>query len=315
MMSMNILVTGGAGFIGSHLCKRLYKEGHKVFCLDNLQTGRLKNISELYGKDRFHFIEQDVIKPLDLSVDQIYNLACPASPPHYQENPLQTIRTNFYGAENMLELAKKEHAVILQASTSEVYGNPLVIPQEEIYWGNVNPIEPRACYDEGKRIAETLFFNYHRQYGVRIRVARLFNTYGPGMSTGDGRVVSNFITNALRGENLTLYGDGSQTRSFCFVDDTVEGLIRLMNHMDDELIGPINIGNPSERTVRDLSNHILQLTGSASGVTFLPLPVDDPVRRKPDISMAEKILDWHPQVDIDDGLKMTIEYFRSELEL
>ena len=286
-----------------------------MFCLDNLQTGRLKNISELYGKDRFHFIEQDVIKPLDLSVDQIYNLACPASPPHYQENPLQTIRTNFYGAENMLELAKKKHAVILQASTSEVYGNPLVIPQEEIYWGNVNPIGPRACYDEGKRIAETLFFNYHRQYGVRIRVARLFNTYGPGMSTGDGRVVSNFITNALRGENLTLYGDGSQTRSFCFVDDTVEGLIRLMNHMDDELIGPINIGNPSERTVRDLSNHILQLTGSASGVTFLPLPVDDPVRRKPDISMAEKILDWHPQVDIDDGLKMTIEYFRSELEL
>ena len=315
MMSMNILVTGGADFIGSHLCKRLYKEGHKVFCLDNLQTGRLKNISELYGKDRFHFIEQDVIKPLDLSVDQIYNLACPASPLHYQENPLHTIRTNYYGAENMLELAKREHAVILQASTSEVYGNPLVSPQEEIYWGNVNPIGPRACYDEGKRIAETLFFNYHRQYGVRIRVARLFNTYGPGMSTGDGRVVSNFITNALRGENLTLYGDGSQTRSFCFVDDTVEGLIRLMNHMDDELIGPINIGNPSERTVRDLSNHILQLTGSASGVTFLPLPVDDPVRRKPDISMAEKILDWHPQVDIDDGLKMTIEYFRSELEL
>ena len=312
---MNILITGGAGFIGSHLCKRLYKEGHKVFCLDNLQTGRLKNISELYGKDRFHFIEQDVIKPLDLSVDQIYNLACPASPLHYQENPLHTIRTNYYGAENMLELAKREHAVILQASTSEVYGNPLVSPQEEIYWGNVNPIGPRACYDEGKRIAETLFFNYHRQYGVRIRVARLFNTYGPGMSTGDGRVVSNFITNALRGENLTLYGDGSQTRSFCFVDDTVEGLIRLMNHMDDELIGPINIGNPSERTVRDLSNHILQLTGSASGVTFLPLPVDDPVRRKPDISMAEKILDWHPQVDIDDGLKMTIEYFRSELEL
>ena len=312
---MNILVTGGAGFIGSHLCKRLYKEGHKVFCLDNLQTGRLKNISELYGKDRFHFIEQDVIKPLDLSVDQIYNLACPASPLHYQENPLHTIRTNYYGAENMLELAKREHAVILQASTSEVYGNPLVSPQEEIYWGNVNPIGPRACYDEGKRIAETLFFNYHRQYGVRIRVARLFNTYGPGMSTGDGRVVSNFITNALRGENLTLYGDGSQTRSFCFVDDTVEGLVRLMNHMDDELIGPINIGNPSERTVRDLSNHILQLTGSASGVTFLPLPVDDPVRRKPDISMAEKILDWHPQVDIDDGLKMTIEYFRSELEL
>ena len=286
-----------------------------MFCLDNLQTGRLKNISELYGKDRFHFIEQDVIKPLDLSVDQIYNLACPASPLHYQENPLHTIRTNYYGAENMLELAKREHAVILQASTSEVYGNPLVSPQEEIYWGNVNPIGPRACYDEGKRIAETLFFNYHRQYGVRIRVARLFNTYGPGMSTGDGRVVSNFITNALRGENLTLYGDGSQTRSFCFVDDTVEGLVRLMNHMDDELIGPINIGNPSERTVRDLSNHILQLTGSASGVTFLPLPVDDPVRRKPDISMAEKIRDRPPQVDIDDGLKMTIEYFRSELEL
>ena len=312
---MRILVTGGAGFIGSRLCRRLYDEGHEVFCLDNLQTGRLKNISELYGKDRFHFIEQDVIKPLDLSVDQIYNLACPASPLHYQENPLHTIRTNYYGAENMLELAKREHAVILQASTSEVYGNPLVSPQEEIYWGNVNPIGPRACYDEGKRIAETLFFNYHRQYGVRIRVARLFNTYGPGMSTSDGRVVSNFITNALRGENLTLYGDGSQTRSFCFVDDTVEGLIRLMNHMDDELIGPINIGNPSERTVRDLSNHILQLTGSASGVTFLPLPVDNPVRRKPDISMAEKILDWHPQVDIDDGLKMTIEYFRSELEL
>ena len=315
MMSMNILVTGGAGFIGSHLCKRLYKEGHKVFCLDNLQTGRLKNISELYGKDRFHFIEQDVIKPLDLSVDQIYNLACPASPLHYQENPLHTIRTNYYGAENMLELAKREHAVILQASTSEVYGNPLVSPQEEIYWGNVNPIGPRACYDEGKRIAETLFFNYHRQYGVRIRVARLFNTYGPGMSTGVGRVVSNFITNALRGENLTLYGDGSQTRSFCFVDDTVEGLIRLMNHMDDELIGPINIGNPSERTVCDLADHILRLTGSTSGIAFLPLPIDDPVRRKPDISMAEKILDWHPQVDIDDGLKMTIEYFRSELEL
>ena len=277
---MRILVTGGAGFVGSNLCRRLFNEGHEVFCLDNLQTGRLENISDLFGKNRFHFIEHDVIKPLDLSVDQIYNLACPASPPHYQENPLQTIRTNFYGAENMLELAKKKHAVILQASTSEVYGNPLVIPQEEIYWGNVNPIGPRACYDEGKRIAETLFFNYHRQYGVKIRVARLFNTYGPGMSTSDGRVVSNLIMNALRGEDLTLYGDGSQTRSFCYVDDTVDGLIRMMNHADDEFTGPINIGNPSERTVRDLSNHILQLTGSASGVTFLPLPVDDPVRRK-----------------------------------
>lgn len=287
---MRILVTGGAGFVGSNLCRRLFNEGHEVFCLDNLQTGRLENISDLFEKNRFHFIEHDVIKPLDLSVDQIYNLACPASPPHYQENPLQTIRTNFYGAENMLELAKKKHAVILQASTSEVYGNPLVIPQEEIYWGNVNPIGPRACYDEGKRIAETLFFNYHRQYGVKIRVARLFNTYGPGMSTSDGRVVSNLIMNALRGEDLTLYGDGSQTRSFCYVDDTVDGLIRMMNHADDEFTGPINLGNPSERTVSDLAEHVLRLTGAASGITYLPLPVDDPIRRKPDISLAEKIL-------------------------
>ena len=312
---MRILVTGGAGFVGSNLCRRLFNEGHEVFCLDNLQTGRLENISDLFEKNRFHFIEHDVIKPLDLSVDQIYNLACPASPPHYQENPLQTIRTNFYGAENMLELAKKKHAVILQASTSEVYGNPLVIPQEEIYWGNVNPIGPRACYDEGKRIAETLFFNYHRQYGVKIRVARLFNTYGPGMSTSDGRVVSNLIMNALRGEDLTLYGDGSQTRSFCYVDDTVDGLIRMMNHADDEFTGPINLGNPSERTVSDLAEHVLRLTGAASGITYLPLPVDDPIRRKPDISLAEKILGWYPRVEIDDGLKMTIDYFRRELEL
>jgi len=312
---MRILVTGGAGFVGSNLCRRLFNEGHEVFCLDNLQTGRLENISDLFEKNRFHFIEHDVIKPLDLSVDQIYNLACPASPPHYQENPLQTIRTNFYGAENMLELAKKKHAVILQASTSEVYGNPLVIPQEEIYWGNVNPIGPRACYDEGKRIAETLFFNYHQQYGVKIRVARIFNTYGPGMSTCDGRVVSNLIMNALRGEDLTLYGDGSQTRSFCYVDDTVDGLIRMMNHADDEFTGPINLGNPSERTVRDLAEHVLRLTGAASGITYLPLPVDDPIRRKPDISLAEKILGWYPRVEIDDGLKMTIDYFRRELEL
>lgn len=312
---MRILVTGGAGFVGSNLCRRLFNEGHEVFCLDNLQTGRLENISDLFEKNRFHFIEHDVIKPLDLSVDQIYNLACPASPPHYQENPLQTIRTNFYGAENMLELAKKKHAVILQASTSEVYGNPLVIPQEEIYWGNVNPIGPRACYDEGKRIAETLFFNYHRQYGVKIRVARLFNTYGPGMSTSDGRVVSNLIMNALRGENLTIYGDGSQTRSFCYVDDTVDGLIRMMNHADDEFTGPINLGNPSERTVSDLAEHVLRLTGAASGITYLPLPVDDPIRRKPDINLAEKILGWYPRVEIDDGLKITIDYFRRELEL
>lgn len=312
---MRILVTGGAGFIGSCLCRRLYDEGHEVFCLDNLQTGRLKNINDIFGKNRFHFIEYDVINPLDLSIDQIYNLACPASPPHYQENPLQTIRTNFYGAENMLELAKKEHAVILQASTSEVYGNPLVIPQEEIYWGNVNPIGPRACYDEGKRIAETLFFNYHRQYGVKIRVARIFNTYGPGMSAGDGRVVSNLIMNALRGEDLTLYGDGSHTRSFCYVDDTVEGLIRTMNHLDDEFTGPINLGNPSERTVRDLAEHVIRLTGAASGIAYLPLPVDDPIRRKPDISLAKKILGWYPRVEIDDGLKMTIDYFRRELEL
>lgn len=311
---MRVLVTGGAGFVGSHLCRRLYKEGHEVFCLDNLQTGRLENISDLCGNDHFHFVEHDVIKPLDLSVDQIYNLACPASPPHYQKDPLQTIRTNFYGAENMLELAKKEHAIVLQASTSEVYGNPLVLPQTENYWGNVNPIGPRACYDEGKRIAETLFFNYHRQYGVSIRVVRLFNTYGPGMGVSDGRVVSNFITNALRGENLTLYGDGSQTRSFCFVDDTVEGLIRMMNQADDELTGPINLGNPSERTVRDLAEHILRLTGSASGIVFLPLPVDDPIHRKPDIKLAKKVLGWHPQVEIDDGLKMTIDYFRSEME-
>jgi len=312
---MRVLVTGGAGFVGSRLCKRLYNDGHEVFCVDNLQTGRLENVSELCGKDMFHFIEHDVIEPLDLPVERIYNLACPASPPHYQKDPLQTIRTNFYGAENMLELAKKNNAVILQASTSEVYGNPLVHPQTESYWGNVNPIGPRACYDEGKRIAETLFFNYHRQHGVTIRVARLFNTYGPGMCVTDGRVVSNLIMNALRGEDLTLYGDGSQTRSFCFVDDTVEGLVRLMEHADRELTGPVNLGNPSERTVCDLAEHILRLTGSASGIVYLPLPADDPIRRKPDISLAENVLGWRPQVDIDDGLKMTIEYFRSELAL
>ena len=312
---MRVLVTGGAGFIGSHLCRKLYNEGHEVFCLDNLQTGTLDNISKLYGKERFHFIEHDVIESLELSIDQIYNLACPASPLHYQRDPLHTIRTSFYGAENMLELARKENAVILQASTSEIYGNPLVIPQAEIYWGNVNPIGPRACYDEGKRIAETLFFNYHWQYGVKIRVARLFNTYGPGMSISDGRVVSNLIVNALRGEDLTLYGDGSQTRSFCFVDDTVDGLIRMMNHADDDFTGPINLGNPSERTVRDLADHILRLTGSASGIAFSPLPVDDPIRRKPDIRIAEKILDWHPHVKIDDGLRVTIDYFRSVMGL
>ena len=312
---MRVLVTGGAGFIGSHLCERLWLDGHEVICVDNLQTGSPENLRTLQGKENFRFLLHDVTEPLDLPVDRIYNLACPASPVHYQEDPIHTIRTCFYGAENMLELARKYGAVILQTSTSEVYGDPLVHPQTERYRGNVNPIGPRACYDEGKRIAETLFADYHRQYGVRIRVVRLFNTYGPRMSINDGRSVSNLISQALRGEDLTVYGDGSQTRSFCYVEDTVEGIVRMMEHPDDGLTGPLNLGNPSERTILDLAQRILRLTGSASRIVFAPLPVDDPVRRKPDITLAKEKLGWKPTTGIDEGLKKTIEYFETELKL
>lgn len=305
-----ILVTGGAGFIGNHLCRRLLNEGNHVICLDNFFTGLKKHIEDLMSNQEFEVIEHNIIDPIDIECDQIYNLACPASPPHYQYDSISTMKTSVFGIINMLELARKHNAAILQASTSEVYGNPLVHPQNETYWGNVNPIGIRSCYDEGKRAAETLMMDYHRQYGVDTRIIRIFNTYGPNMDPKDGRVVSNCIMQALNNEDITIYGDGSQTRSFCFVDDLVEGMILMMNN-PQKFIGPVNLGNPSERTVLDLAQKIIEFTESKSKITFMPLPSDDPVKRKPDIATAKRELGWEPKVDITEGLKKTIEYFKT----
>ncbi|AOI68341.1 NAD-dependent dehydratase [Burkholderia ubonensis] len=307
-----ILVTGGAGFLGSHLCERLVELGHDVLCVDNYFTGTKQNVAALLGNPRFEALRHDVTFPLYVEVDEIYNLACPASPIHYQFDPVQTTKTSVMGAINMLGLAKRTHARVLQTSTSEVYGDPDVHPQPESYRGNVNPLGPRACYDEGKRCAETLFFDYHRQQNVRIKVVRIFNTYGPRMHPNDGRVVSNFIVQALRGEDITLYGDGSQTRAFCYVDDMVEGLIRMMATPAD-VTGPINLGNPHEIAVSELAQIILRLTGSKSRIVFHPLPKDDPTQRCPDISLARAQLDWQPTVGLEAGLRRTIDYFRSTM--
>ena len=304
-----VLVTGGAGFLGSHLCQRLVEQGCDVLCVDNYYTGSKDNIAHLLGKPNFELLRHDVTFPLYVEVDQIYNLASPASPVHYQNDPVQTTKTSVHGAINMLGLAKRLNATILQASTSEVYGDPTVHPQTEIYRGNVNPIGPRACYDEGKRCAETLFFDYHRQHGLNIRVARIFNTYGPRMHPNDGRVVSNFIVQALRGEAITVYGDGRQTRSFCYVDDLVEGLIRLMA-APDQVTGPVNTGNPDEFTILELAQKVIALTGAKSEIRYAPLPEDDPIQRCPDISLAKSLLDWQPSVALDAGLEKTIGYFR-----
>ncbi|HXG29181.1 MAG TPA: UDP-glucuronic acid decarboxylase family protein [Nevskiales bacterium] len=307
-----VMVTGGAGFLGSHLCDRLIEQGHDVLCVDNLYCGSKDNIRHLLSHPRFEFLRHDVNFPLFVEVDEIYNLACPASPIHYQRDPVQTTKTSVHGAINMLGLAKRVKAKILQASTSEVYGDPKVHPQPEGYWGNVNPIGIRACYDEGKRCAETLFFDYYRQHRLRIKVARIFNTYGPRMHPNDGRVVSNFIMQALKGEPITLYGDGSQTRAFCYVDDLVDGLMRLMNS-DDEVIGPVNLGNPGEFTIKELAERVSRLTRSKSELVYKPLPSDDPTQRQPDIALARSRLGWEPKVDLETGLARTIEYFRGWL--
>ena len=303
-----VLVTGGAGFLGSHLIDRLLEQGHEVVCVDNLFTGSKRNILHLLGQPRFEFIRHDVTFPLYLEVDEIYNLACPASPIHYQHDPVQTTKTSVHGAINMLGLAKRLKCRILQASTSEVYGDPAVHPQTEDYWGNVNPIGPRSCYDEGKRCAETLFFDYHRQHGLGIKVARIFNTYGPRMHPADGRVVSNFIMQALTGQPITLYGTGSQTRSFCYVDDLIDGIVRLMES-PPEFTGPVNIGNPSEFTIRQLAELVVEMTGAKSELAFMPLPADDPQQRCPDIGLARSKLGWAPKTPLRDGLEKTIEYF------
>lgn len=308
-LAPRIMVTGGAGFIGSFLCERLLDQGAEVLCVDNFFTGTRSNVAHLMDNPRFELMRHDVTFPLFVEVDQIYNMACPASPIHYQFDPVQTTKTSVHGAINMLGLAKRTKARILQASTSEVYGDPEIHPQEESYWGNVNPIGPRSCYDEGKRCAETLCFDYHRQHGVEIKVARIFNTYGPRMHPNDGRVVSNFIMQALRGEDITIYGDGSQTRSFCFVDDLVEGLIGLMN-TDTGVTGPINLGNPGEFTIKDLAELVIEMTGTSSKLVQKPLPQDDPRKRKPDITRARDTLGWEPQVKLRDGLEKTIAYFR-----
>ena len=314
MIRKRILVTGGAGFIGSHLCTRLLNEGHDVICLDNFYTGTKANIVDLLDNPYFELLRHDVTFPLYVEVDEIYNLACPASPVHYQHDPIQTTKTSVHGAINMLGLAKRLKAKILLASTSEVYGDPDVHPQQEDYWGNVNPVGPRACYDEGKRCAETLFFDYYRQHGLHIKVARIFNTYGPRMHPNDGRVVSNFVVQALSGEPLTIYGEGLQTRAFCYVDDMVDGLVRLMDTPDD-VTGPINIGNPVEITISTLATEIIALTRSSSTLIKQPLPTDDPVQRCPDISLANSILNWEPTISLEDGLGRTIAYFQSELGL
>lgn len=303
-----ILVTGGAGFLGSFLCEKLLDQGHNVICVDNFFTGNRDNIVHLYDKKNFELIRHDVTSPLHIEVDEIYNLACPASPVHYQIDPVQTLKTSVLGALNMLGLAKRTKARIFQASTSEIYGNPLVHPQDEEYWGNVNPIGPRSCYDEGKRCAETLFFDYRRQYSIDIKVARVFNTYGPRMHPNDGRVVSNFVVQALLGEPITIYGDGSQTRSFCFVDDLIDGFMRLMA-APAEVTGPMNLGNPGEFTIRELAEMVLELTGSKSPIITRPLPQDDPLLRRPDISKARDILGWEPKVSLKEGLQRTISHF------
>lgn len=308
-----IMITGGAGFIGSHLCNRLLQEGNEVICVDNFYTGSKRNIEHLLSNPYFEVIRHDVTFPLYTEVDEIYNLACPASPVHYQFDPVQTTKTSVHGAINMLGLAKRLKIKILQASTSEVYGDPSVHPQVEEYWGNVNPIGIRACYDEGKRCAETLFFDYHRQHKLKIKVARIFNTYGPNMHPNDGRVVSNFIVQALKGEDITIYGDGNQTRSFCYVSDLVDGLIKLMNS-DDTVTGPINLGNPGEFTMLELAEKVIILTGSSSKIIHKPLPPDDPKQRKPDITKAKTILNWQPTVPLDEGLKLTIDYFKKLLQ-
>ena len=305
-----ILVTGGAGFLGSHLCDRLVGDGHDVLCVDNFFTGDKANIAHLSGEPRFELLRHDITFPLFVEVDEIYNLACPASPIHYQHDPVQTTKTSVHGSINMLGLAKRLRARILQASTSEVYGDPSVHPQTEDYWGHVNPIGPRSCYDEGKRCAETLFFDYHRQHGLEIKVARIFNTYGPRMHLADGRVVSNFIVQALKGEPITLYGDGKQTRSFCYVDDLVDGLVRLMDS-DAGVTGPINLGNPAEFSMAELADKVIAETGSKSGITYAPLPADDPRQRQPDIAKAREILGWQPTVDLDAGLTRTVDYFKT----
>ena len=305
-----VLVTGGAGFLGSHLCRRLLNDGHDVLCVDNFYTGSKDNIADLLGNARFELLRHDITFPLYVEVDDIYNLACPASPVHYQFDPVQTTKTCVHGSINMLGLAKRVKARILQASTSEVYGDPVQHPQTEAYWGHVNPTGIRSCYDEGKRCAETLFSDYRRQYGLRVKIARIFNTYGPNMHPDDGRVVSNFIMQALAGQPITLYGDGAQTRSFCYVDDLIDALVRLMNSPDD-VNGPINLGNPHELSMRDMAQRILAITGSNSELCLRPLPADDPVRRCPDISMAAHLLQWQPRVDVDQGLRQTVRYFEN----
>jgi UDP-glucuronate decarboxylase len=307
-----VLVTGGAGFLGSHLCDRLIRDGHEVLCVDNFFTGSKENIRHLIGNPYFELLRHDITFPLFVEVDEIYNLACPASPVHYQYNPIKTIKTSVHGAINMLGLAKRLRARILQASTSEVYGDPEIHPQVESYWGRVNPIGIRSCYDEGKRCAETLFFDYHRQLALEIKVMRIFNTYGPRMGINDGRVVSNFIVQALRGEPITIYGDGSQTRSFCYVDDLIEGMVRLMRSPAD-FVGPVNIGNPYEFTMLELAKKVLDIVGSKSKLELRPLPHDDPKQRQPDISLAKSALDWEPLIQLDEGLRTTVEYFRRVL--
>ena len=306
-----ILVTGGAGFIGSHLCKRLVEGGNYVICLDNFFTGNKENVKDLIESSNFEIVEHDIENEIDIDVDEIYNLACPASPTHYQYNPVKTVRTSVVGTANMLELARRKNAKILQASTSEVYGDPLEHPQKESYWGNVNPIGIRSCYDEGKRCAETLMTDYHRQYSTNIKIVRIFNTYGPNMHPNDGRVVSNFIVQAIKNEDITIYGDGNQTRSFCYVSDLVDGLIKMMS--TENFIGPVNLGNPSERSILNLAELIIKKTNSKSKITHKPLPSDDPVKRKPDITLAKEKLKWSPKIDINDGLDLTIKYFKNLL--
>lgn len=311
-MTKRVLVTGGAGFIGSHLCEKLISDGHYVICMDNFYTGSLKNIEKFVGVKNFELVQHDVTEPFSTKVDEIYNLACPASPPHYQADPIKTTKTSVLGILNMLELAKANNARILQASTSEVYGNPLCHPQKEDYWGNVNPIGIRSCYDEGKRCAETLIADYHRQYGLDTRIVRIFNTYGPNMDINDGRVVSNFIIQALSGKDITIYGDGSQTRSFCYVSDLVSGLVKMMENPIG-FNGPVNLGNPSERTILEFAESIKKMTNSESNIVFKSLPSDDPIKRKPDITLAKKYLDWEPVVSFEEGIGNTIAYFDKKL--